>query len=103
MHEFRHPAAKRCTITRSCNLLVLEKLAADLQEEFSGIRGLSASNIWRMKGFYQAYADYPKLAPMVREIGWSHNMNHQVSDRLRNWFGSPSAEHSSLGAEWNMD
>jgi predicted nuclease of restriction endonuclease-like (RecB) superfamily len=27
-----------------------------------------------MKGFCEAYADSPKLAPLVREIGWSHNI-----------------------------
>ncbi len=27
-----------------------------------------------MKGFCEAYADSPKLAPLVREIGWPHNI-----------------------------
>jgi predicted nuclease of restriction endonuclease-like (RecB) superfamily len=53
---------------------VVERLANDLQNEFLGIGGFSTSNLWRMKGFCDAYADYPKLAPRVREIGWSHNI-----------------------------
>jgi hypothetical protein len=30
---------------------VVEQLSKDLQSEFSGIRGFSARNIWRMKSF----------------------------------------------------
>jgi predicted nuclease of restriction endonuclease-like (RecB) superfamily len=39
-----------------------------------GIGGFSASNLWRMRGFYETYAPFEKLAPLVREIGWSHNI-----------------------------
>ena len=53
---------------------VVEHLARDLQAEFPGIGGFSASNLWRIKLFHETYAHNPKLAPMVREIGWSHNI-----------------------------
>lgn len=53
---------------------VVERLAADLRAEFPGIGGFSASNLWQMKGCYEAYVLSEKLAPMVREIGWSHNL-----------------------------
>ena len=53
---------------------VVEKLAADLRAEFPGIGGFSASNLWRMKLFYETYAQQEKLAPLVREIGWTHNL-----------------------------
>ena len=53
---------------------VVEKLARDLQSDFPGMQGFSASNLWRMKLFYETYADSPKLAPLVREIAWSHNI-----------------------------
>lgn len=51
---------------------MVETLAEDLQAEFPGVGGFSAANLWRM--FYDTYADNEKLAPMVREIGWSHNL-----------------------------
>jgi len=50
------------------------QLAADLQREFPGIGGFSASNLWRMKAFFETYAGSEKLAPLVREISWSHNL-----------------------------
>ena len=53
---------------------VVEQLAADLRTEFPGVGGFSASNLWRMKAFFEAYAGLEKLAPLVREIGWSHNL-----------------------------
>ena len=53
---------------------IVKKLAQDLQMEFPGIRGFSASNLWRMKAFFEAYQGIEKLAPLVREIAWSHNI-----------------------------
>ena len=53
---------------------VVETLAEDLRAEFHGIGGFSAANLWRMRLFYDTYADNEKLAPLVREIGWSHNL-----------------------------
>lgn len=63
---------------------VVENLAADLRAEFPGVGGFSSSNLWRMKGFFETYQGAEKLAPMVREIGWSHNIviTEQCSDPL---------------------
>lgn len=41
---------------------------------FPGTGGFSASNLWRMKSFFETYSGAEKLAPLVREIGWSHNL-----------------------------
>jgi predicted nuclease of restriction endonuclease-like (RecB) superfamily len=53
---------------------VVEQLAKDIQKEFPGISGFSIANLWRMRSFYLGYADNVNLAPMVREIGWTHNL-----------------------------
>lgn len=53
---------------------VVEQLSADLRGEFPIVSGFSASNLWRMKAFFEAYTGLEKLAPLVREIGWSHNL-----------------------------
>lgn len=52
---------------------VVEKIAKDLQSEFPGVRGFSARNIWRMKVFYETYAENKFLTPLVAEIGWVQN------------------------------
>jgi len=61
---------------------VVEQLAADLRKEFPGVGGLSASNLWRMKAFFEAYTGLEKLATLVREIGWSHNL--AILERCKN-------------------
>jgi predicted nuclease of restriction endonuclease-like (RecB) superfamily len=53
---------------------VVQNLAADLQKEFQGTQGFSAAGLWRMRNFYQTYKENEKLAPLVREISWSHNI-----------------------------
>jgi len=53
---------------------VVETLAVDLQKEFPGVQGYSKDNLWRMRKFFIQYQDNQKLAPMVQEIGWTHNI-----------------------------
>lgn len=53
---------------------IVQQLAGDLRREFPGIGGFSASNLWRMKAFFDAYQGIEKLAQLVREISWSHNI-----------------------------
>lgn len=53
---------------------VVANLARDLQQEFPGIQGFSAQNLWRMRQFYLTYAGNEKLSPLVREISWTKNV-----------------------------
>ena len=53
---------------------VVEQLSIDLRADFPGVGGFSASNLWRMKAFFEGYAGLKKLALLVREVGWSHNL-----------------------------
>jgi len=53
---------------------IVVTLAKDLQAEFPGVAGYSADNLWRMRKFYLNYSDKPKLAPLVQEIAWAHNI-----------------------------
>lgn len=53
---------------------VVENIASDLQKEFPGVQGYSRDNLWRMRKFYLQYRDNQKLAPLVQEIGWTHNI-----------------------------
>ena len=67
---------------------IVENLAADLQKEFPGVQGYSRDNLWRMRKFYLQYRDNQKLAPMVQEIGWTHNIYilERCSDDLEREF-----------------
>ena len=61
---------------------VVENLAQDLRNEFPGISGFSARNIWYMRDFYLAYYQNEILQPLVAEIGWSHNL--YIFERCKN-------------------
>jgi predicted nuclease of restriction endonuclease-like (RecB) superfamily len=67
---------------------IVENLAADLQKEFPGVLGYSRDNLWRMRKFYLQYRNNQKLAPMVQEIGWTHNIYilERCSDDLEREF-----------------
>ena len=53
---------------------VVAQLADDLQQEFPGMGGFSARNMWNMRQFFLSYRENQKLQPLVAEIGWSHNL-----------------------------
>ena len=52
----------------------VESLAETIQRRYPGMTGYSARNLWRMRQFYEVYRDQPKLAPLVRELSWTHNL-----------------------------
>jgi len=53
---------------------VVSELAKYIQHNEPEIKGFSDKNIWRMKQFYEAYKDFPKLSTVLREISWSHDL-----------------------------
>ncbi len=66
---------------------VIEKAAKDLQNEFPGVEGFSARNIWRMRAFFKAYELGESILPravaelaenglpvVLGGISWSHNI-----------------------------
>jgi len=53
---------------------VVQQLAEYLQKNEPDLKGFSDKNLWRMKQFYEAYSDYPKLSPLVRELSWTNNL-----------------------------
>ena len=52
----------------------VESLAKHIQRKEPSTTGFSASNLWRMMQFYDTYRDQPILAPLVRELSWTHNL-----------------------------
>jgi predicted nuclease of restriction endonuclease-like (RecB) superfamily len=91
---------------------VIERLAADIQQAFPGLRGFSRQNIWRMRAFYVAWSSpRPILAQPVRElpegeppplllgIPWGHNilLMQQLKDSAeRLWYA-----HQTIVNGWS--
>ena len=60
-----------------------------IQFNHPDMKGFSASNIWRMRQFYETYCGNEKLAPLVREISWTHNlliMSRAKSDEAKEFY-----------------
>jgi len=53
---------------------IVADFARFIQSERPDIKGFSASNIWRMRQFYETYCENEKLATLSREITWSNNL-----------------------------
>lgn len=53
---------------------VVENLSKDIQEEFPGIQGFGARNMWNMARFYTEYQSNELLQPLVAEISWSKHL-----------------------------
>ena len=56
----------------------IKELALWLAEHEPNLRGFSAQNLWRMRQFYEIYANQPKLSTLLRELPWSSHL-HLIS------------------------
>lgn len=52
----------------------ISELADFLKSQQNGLRGFSASNLWRMRQFYETYRENEELAPLARELSWSSHL-----------------------------
>lgn len=53
---------------------VVSELANHLATTQPGLRGFTRANLFRMRQFYEAYQGDEIVAPLVRQLSWSHNM-----------------------------
>ena len=53
---------------------VVSQLADHLARTQPGLRGFTRSNLFRMRQFYETYRAEEKVAPLARQLSWSHNL-----------------------------
>ncbi len=53
---------------------VVSQLADHLARTQPGLRGFTRSNLFRMRQFYEVYRTEEKVAPLVRQLSWTHNL-----------------------------
>ncbi len=53
---------------------VVDQLAKYLKTTQPGLRGFTRPNLFRMRQFYATYRDDEKVAPLVRQLPWTHNL-----------------------------
>ena len=67
----------------------VQELSRYIQRRQPNVQGFSASNLWRMMQFYETYRGQGKLAPLVRELSWTHNlliMSRSKRDEERDFY-----------------
>jgi predicted nuclease of restriction endonuclease-like (RecB) superfamily len=53
---------------------VVEQLANYIAQTQPGLRGFTRANLFRMRQFYETYNGDEKVAPLVRQLPWSHHL-----------------------------
>ena len=53
---------------------IIDKLVDFMKREYPTMKGFNRAGIYRMKQFYETYKDNEIVAPLVRQISWSHNV-----------------------------
>ena len=53
---------------------IVDKLVEFMKREYPTMRGFNRAGIYRMKQFYETYKDNEIVAPLVRQISWTHNV-----------------------------
>lgn len=53
---------------------VVAQLAEHLAHTQPGLRGFTPRNLFRMRQFYEAYRGNEIVAPLVRQLPWTHNL-----------------------------
>jgi len=53
---------------------VVNQLADYIVQTQPGLRGFTRRNLFRMRQFYETYQDDKKLAPLMRQLPWTHNL-----------------------------
>lgn len=75
---------------------IVEDLANYLQIHEPHQNGFSARNLWRMKQFYETYADDTKLSTLLTEIAWSnhlHILSKTKTEEERHFYLELAAKH----------
>ncbi|WP_323581745.1 DUF1016 N-terminal domain-containing protein [Actimicrobium sp. CCI2.3] len=59
---------------------VVPELAAYIARTEPGLRGFTRANLFRMRQFYEAYQGNEILAPLVRQLPWTHKSRRRARD-----------------------
>ncbi len=52
----------------------IDQLASYLSSSGPDYKGFNRRNLYRMKQFYDAYADNPIVSPLVTQLSWTNNL-----------------------------
>jgi hypothetical protein len=53
---------------------VVDELASYIHQRQPNAKGFTRANLFRMRQLYETYRNDEKVAPLVRQLSWSHNL-----------------------------
>ena len=68
--EYLHREAQKSTFGDS----YIDSIANEIQEEFPGIKGFNRRGLYRMKQFYETYAENEVVTLLVTQINWTNHL-----------------------------
>ena len=68
--EYLHEESQRSSFGES----YIDSIAKEIQEEFPGIKGFNRRGLYRMKQFYETYAENKVVTPLVTQISWTNHL-----------------------------
>ena len=78
---------------------IIDRLAADLRQEFPEVTGFSPRNLKYMRAFAEAWPDEPIVQQLAAQIPWFHNLRHpgQSEESQRNESGISARPSRTAG------
>ena len=67
----------------------IDSLSDYIQHQFPGIKGFNRRGLYRMKQFYETYAENEKVSPLVTQLSWTNHlliMSGSKSDEEREFY-----------------
>lgn len=52
----------------------IDSLSKYIQQQFPGIKGFNRRGLYRMKQFYETYAENEKMSPLVTQLSWTNHL-----------------------------
>ena len=52
----------------------IDALSEYIQDRFPGIKGFNRRGLYRMKQFYELYAENEKVSPLVTQLSWTNHL-----------------------------
>ena len=86
----------------------IDSLAEYIKNQFPGIRGFNRRGLYRMKQFYEVYADNEKVSALLTQLSWTNHlliMSGSKSDEEREFYMRLAVKehYSSRQLERQMD
>ena len=83
----------------------IDSLSEYIQKRFPGIKGFNRRGLYRMKQFYELYAENEKVSPLVTQLSWTNHlliMSGCKSDEEREFYIRLAIKERYTKGNWSV-